>query len=251
MQHEYRHKQKVKLADLPELSPDENSSTKICCPNCEQEVPAANVNIQEVAGKCDACNSLFSLKPVLSSLHRASTALHHEELDRPAGVEVNYFNNEMEISIQQTQIWSMIALIIAPVFLTIGLLIYFRKGLDWALIMSAISAAMGIYGVWKTVNRKKYRTYITLSKAFLDVEHRPRKLSKDQSYAAVNIDQFFVAADPQLGGYALFALINDIEGQKRQRIFGGITSQVKAKYLEQEMEKYLGITNKKVIGETV
>lgn len=248
MQHQYRQKTKIKHADLPDLE-RAVTVTKIECPSCNGSVVAADVNIQEMVGKCGACDSLFSLQPMASKLQIDNQAFHHEELDRPAGVEINYFHNEMEISIQQPQVLSALALIISPLFLLIGMLIFYKHGHTWSLGLAGTSAALGAYGLWKLINKRKYRSYVTISKSKLDIEHRPQNLVKDKSYSTADIEQFFVAGDTQVGGYAIFAVVNDIEGQKRQRIVGGITSQIKAKYLEQEMEKYLGIKNKKVIGE--
>lgn len=247
MQHQYRQKTKIKHADLPDLE-QAIPSSKIECPSCSTPVSATEVNIHQMVGKCTACDSLFSLLPMASKL-QIDSQFHHEELDRPAGVEINYFHNEMEISIQQPQVLSIIALIFAPVFLFLGILIFYKHGHNWALAMAIASAAVGGFGIRKYMNRRRYRTYVTISKHMLDIQHRPKNLVKDRSYSTADIEQFFVAGDPQLGGYAIFAVVNDIEGQKRQRIFGGLTSQVKAKYLEQELEKYLGIKNKKVIGE--
>lgn len=247
MHKEYKHK--VKLADLPDLESGEKLADKIICPNCNAGVSAKDTNIQEMVGKCTSCDSIFSLKPIAASLNAEVDTLFTENLGRPAGVELNYFNDEMEISLKQNQVFSTLLVILAPLFLFLGVLIFYKKGFDWAAGMAAVSAVLTALGTWNLVNGRKHRTYVTLSKTRLDIEHRPKNLTKDRSFSTASIEQFFVSADLQLGGFAIYALVNSPEGQKRQKIVGGLKSQIKGKYLEQEMERYLGIKNKKVIGE--
>ena len=65
-----------------------------------------------------------------------------------------------------------------------------------------------------------------------------------KSFKTQEIKQLYVA--PVNGSYYLKIITEGVQGQKHHTLLGGLTSPTKAKYLEQEIEKFLGIPDKRV-----
>jgi len=52
-------------------------------------------------------------------------------------------------------------------------------------------------------------------------------------------------------GVAIFMIVNDVNGQKHVELIKSVNSRTKAKYIEQEIEKHLGIKDRRVLDEEV
>ena len=83
----------------------------------------------------------------------------------------------------------------------------------------------------------------------LHIERRPKKLAKDKTYAIHEIDQVYLKKDKTWEGKkttGVYMIVNSIEGQKHVELIKNVNSRSKAKYIEQEIEKQLGIKNRRV-----
>jgi len=249
MQHKYQQKTKIKYADLPELDVPIYSS-KVHCPSCKEVVPATDLNIIDMVGKCENCDSIFSIVQTVAQLHSSEDGLITEEISRPEGIELNYFHNELEITAQQSApIHDIIAVCLLPLVIFIGLIVHFKKGHPAGMPIFLISSAVFLKSVYNLMNGAKNKIFISINEKSVDVLYRPKNLVRDKSYPVDSISQAFVKADPSRGGFAIYLMIDSIDGQKERILVGGIKSELKAKYIEQEVERYLEIDNKKVIGE--
>jgi len=249
MQSEYRHKTKVRYADLPDLEA-QAEAVQVVCTNCAEVVPASDLNINDMIAKCQCCDSIFSIKKIVSELQAKTDSLYTDEIGRPEGIELNYFHNEFEITARQPlPIFDIIMACSAPLFLFIGLGLFFGDGAIIGLPVATISAIVLVWSIVKLIRSKSNRVYVTINDHSLDVAYRPKNFVKDQSFLVSEIEQAFVKADPVMGGHAVYLVINDPNGQSQKRLMGGMKSLLKAKYIEQELERKLGITNKKVSGE--
>jgi len=231
MQHEYKKRIKIKHVDLPELS-NEVNATHVNCPSCSEKVIAANLNINDMVGKCDHCDSIFSFKKEVGNLHH------------------NSFNDELEISVSHgPPILDIITLIAVPIGILIGSLLYFADGKQVGLYVLLGSVILMINSIYNIYKHRKTKTFVTIDKDSIEVIHRPKNFKKDVFYDRSDIEQLYIKGDPHWGGHAVYAVINDPSGQQHKKIVSGMPSLIKAKYIEQEMERHLGIKNKKVIGE--
>ena len=74
------------------------------------------------------------------------------------------------------------------------------------------------------------------------IKHRPNNLKKDRYFPVEDIDQIYIK---HVGHYGLYMIVNGTKGQQHVKLVD-VKTISKAKYLEQEIEKYLGIENRKV-----
>lgn len=221
---------------------------KIHCPSCEGEVNADNLNLQNSVAKCSNCNVIFSIKEELDSLILDEEI--KQEFLRPEGIDLFYFKEDLEITVQQhIQGLDLAGLILFPALAFFAILIYFVKSIPIYFPIGFTLASF--YYIYRSMNYSKNKTYIDVNDQFLSIKARPKHFVNDKKYAANDIDQLYLkhAADGS-GHYTVFMIINGIEGQKHEKLLT-VNSLSKAKYLEQEIERYLNIEQRKVPEATV
>ena len=72
----------------------------INCPSCGSGVTADNLNLANKVAKCGNCNAIFSLAPDIDSLQAEEVSKVKQEINRPEGVDVFHFNNELDITLK-------------------------------------------------------------------------------------------------------------------------------------------------------
>lgn len=241
---ESEYKETYKPLELHKLK--KNKHVGIHCPKCESATPADNLNIQDKIGKCRQCDSVFSFENTLVSLAPLDAT---PDLKRPQGIDFIQLKDEIEYSITQpyailhTILGSLLPLIV--LFLSA---LYFKKASLVLLYLIGGLSLMMSFSIYRLIRTKYEKVYITINKTVLDVMWRPKNMMTDKSYQIREVEQVFIKLDSN-GGWALHLVLNKIDGQKQVKLIGRFTDYSKAKYLEQEIEKYLGIENRKVIGE--
>jgi len=238
---EHKYKDEYKKLDLD--SPKKKHSG-VSCPNCDTPTLSPNLNIQDKIAKCDQCHSVFSFEAMLPELIAKPT----EVIQRPQGVDVVQLDNELEFSMTQpySQILGSVALIL-PLFLVLFLLLFFKDGKQEVIYPLVGSVVVLLYSLYKLYMTKFAKTYVSVDRTHINVMWRPNNLVKDRSFPIQNIDQIYIRATSK--GVCLYLVNNTIDGQKHEELVGRFTDLTKAKYIEQELEKHLGIENRKVIYE--
>jgi len=140
------------------------------------------------------------------------------------------------------------SVIFMPLAMLIGFGMYLKDGMRAGAFIIGGSIFIFTYSLIKLLINKRNKIYVTLDDKDLTVEWRPHNMVKDKSYSISDKEQVYVRTSPG-GGYGLFLIVNGLEGSKHVEIIPRSTSPIKLRYLEQTLEKQLGITNKKVIGE--
>lgn len=238
-----KYKDKYKPLDL-EFS-EEKDFTLINCPKCSCETPSANIDLAGMLAKCDNCNAIFSIKDKVVELQFAET---NEEIAKPIGVDILEYNGQLELTLNQpVSIFHTISASLSPLFALISIGIYSDKGNSLLIYLSLAFAFAFVYSIINLIRYKQNKIYVLVTQDDLSIEYRPNNFISDKVYSAEKIEQLFVKKDHN--GLCLQMIINESEGQKTQKLIGRFTDITKAKYIEQEIERYLGIKNKKVPGE--
>ena len=100
------------------------------------------------------------------------------------------------------------------------------------------------YFIYQVMNSSKNKTYIDINAQSLSIKSRPKNLKKDKTYTVDEIDQLYLKYTAD-GYYGIYLIINGMEGQKHEKLLS-VNTLSKAKYLEQEIERYLNIEDRKV-----
>ena len=234
-------KEKLKLKLKSKTPESESNYQQIHCAACNSEIPAANIHLSDKIAKCGECNVVFSFREKISGLLENKKI--RQELIQPEGIDLFYFRDELEISIQQP--WTaleVISLSFFPVFAILFSLLSIEKdispfviGFFWlGTFLSLLNAYL----------RSRHKVHLTIDDQYLSVFWRPKKFKKDKKYRIDEIDQLYI--QPYGDGQKVRMILNGVEGQKHVTLISGLKSISKAHYLEQEIERYLGITDRVV-----
>ena len=245
MDGEYKEKYKEKL-ELRDLSlAKDNSFIKIECPSCQDHVSASEININDKIAKCGSCDVVFSFANEIVDIIPEAPK---EGIARPEGVEIMYYKDELELILDQPQaMWNILIASIMPFVAIFAFLVHYVKD-KGGFVVGIVATLLSIYSiVTMIIARKRNKIFVSVDDKKIKIEYRPKNLKKDKLYDVEDIEQLYVAATPE--GCGLFMVYNSVNGQKHQQIIGRISNVIRAKYLEQEIEKHLGLPNKKITGE--
>lgn len=246
MQHEDLYKKKeaehLELVDLKSRS--SGNFIHVDCPSCSEPIPVDNIDLASKMGKCSNCDALFSVEQEMNNVQVNIT----DVIPRPEGVEILHFKDELELSAAQPiLVFDILVICLLPFVAIFAFLLYFLKGMEPGIFVGLASAAISTFSIIRAARRKENRIFILMDQKRLTIQWRPKNLIKDKEYDIDSIDQVYVkvAAD----GMALFIIVDGINGQKHIPILKRMTNLGHAKYLEQEIERYLNIPNRAIPGE--
>ncbi len=239
---QYKHAEKLELKDIKKEFP--KIFQKVCCPSCEKEVKAENINLNESLAKCGSCDVIFSIEEEVEIVK--TKAQKKPEVLRPEGIDLYYFKGDLDITVQQhIQGWDMAGLIFLPTIAFFSIVLYFAK--DISIYFSLVSILGSAYYIYRALNYSKNKTYIEVNDKTLSVQSRPKNMNKDKTYDVLDIDQLYVKHVTDGTGYFTVQIVtNGLEGQKHENLIT-VTSLSKAKYLEQQIERYLKLEDKSTL----
>ena len=245
MDREQKELQKLKLQELKPEFPE--TYKKICCPSCDHEVQADQININDKIAKCTNCNGVFSFEEELQAIKSPKVA--KQEVLRPEGINIFEYQGELELTIQQPlHAIDIIPLVFLPMFAFIFTGIFFSEGISiW---FPLASWALVFYFIVNIINRSKHKIFIHIDDAYVSIQHRPRKFNKDKKFRINEIDQIYTKKYASSNYYAVYMILNGLDGQKHVKLIPYISSGSKARYIEQEIEAHLGIEDRQVPEES-
>lgn len=240
----YKSAEKLDLKDIQEESP--KIFTNVHCPSCSEEVPADHLNLQNSMAKCGSCHVIFSIDQEVKKVSTASEM--KQEVFRPEGIDLFYFGDDLDITVQQhvqgVDLWGLSIFPAAAFFSTI---LYFSDKTDFSLYIPLAITAVALYFIYRALNYSNNKTYIDVNDKILSIKSRPTHFQKDRTYLASDIDQLYIKNSPDgMGYFSIYMIINGLEGQKHERLIT-VKTLSKAKYLEQEIERYLHIEDREVL----
>lgn len=231
-----KHKLELKKLDL-ELNA---GFKKIGCPSCDAEVPAKDININDKIAKCGNCNAVFSFEKAIESFSRKTKI--RQELIRPEGIELFYFKDELEISVRRpTSTGEEVVAGIMPIFTFIFTMAYFGKD-NVSIWLPIIGWLMGVIPILYLILNHRRKVHINIDNKYLSIINRPKGFNKDQHYHASEIDQVYLKK--QNNRFNVMMILNGANGQKHVQLITEFRSASKARFIEQEIEKHLGITDR-------
>lgn len=241
--------ERYKPAEKLDLKEIKNEFPKVFeqvhCPSCSKTVVADNLNLQNSVAKCSTCNVIFSISEQIKNV--SASGEMKQEVFRPEGIELFYYKDDLDITIQQhiqgLDVWG---LVLFPVIALFSISIYFLGEQSISPFIPIAFSIAAFYFIHRAYNYTNNKTYIDVNNNYLSIKSRPKHFKKDKTYNADEIDQLYIKYAVDGSGYfSIYMIINSIDGQKHKKLIT-VNTLSKAKYLEQEIEKYLNIENRKV-----
>ena len=242
----YEEIEKYKL-ELKELSLESDKKyKKIQCASCQEEIPADNININDKIAKCNNCNAVFSFHSIIAPLTKDTEKMRQEVL-RPEGIEIFHYKDDLDISIKQPfTVLEGVALPLIFFFTLLSTMIFFKEGKAmWFAIASWIASTLMLANLF---TRSKHKIHINITDRDFLIEWRPHKLTRSKSFDVQDISQLYIN---KYNGYALNIIVDTPNGQKHHRLMSGLASLSKVQYMEQEIERHLGIKDRSVPEEVI
>lgn len=236
----YKRIEKLELKDLE--APSNKTFKQIHCPSCGSQIAAGDVSLQNQLAKCSSCAVIFSIEDEVQAVKSKIEA--KQEVSRPVGVELYEYKGNLDIEVRQLlNAVDGIAMILLPTLLFIVGLLVFKSALSmYWLIALVLALCLFIY---RMLNRSKDKTYIEVGQNYLKVKSRPRNFKKDIDIRVDEIDQIYIKNYVGTAYYYVFAIVNGVEGQRHEKLLT-VASLAQAKYIEQELEGFMRIKDRKV-----
>lgn len=214
---------------------------KICCTSCNSEIPADNININDKIAKCNNCNVVFSFQEGISDLLNQRKI--KQEVIRPEGIDIFYFQDDLDITIQQPLTpLEAVGIFLLPFFAFIFTLLFFKGKITF--LFPGIFWMLTLYPVINMLFRSRHKINLSIDDNFLSIKWRPKKFHKDKYYPVQDINQIYTKTEN--GQSSIYMILNGANGQKHVKLIALIDSLSKARYLEQEIEWHLGIEDREV-----
>lgn len=239
---QYKPAEELELRDIKKKGPKKIFKA-VSCPSCDEVVHADHLNLQNSMAKCGSCHVIFSIEEEVASV-KAEEEMKQTFI-RPEGIDLFYYKDELDITVQQhVHGLDAYGIMILPFLAVMSIMIYFAKGIP--VFIPVIFTLGALYFLYRVLDYSKNKTFIDINSRMLSIRSRPKNLKKDRFYPVDEIDQLYVkvAADGT-GYFTIHMIVNGLEGQKHVKLIT-VKTISKAKYLEQEIERYLQIEDREV-----
>lgn len=239
MEEKELYKEKVELLEV-ELDSGTKDFTHIDCPSCQNPVPADHININDKIAKCGHCAVVFNFDKKVKAL--TTTPSTKQNLPRPEGIDIFEFKNEIDIEVKQPAVpVEILPFVFLPIIFVFSILLYFKN--DISGLWLGVSFLLNVVLLFYLYKREQHKVNIQIDERELNIDWRPKKLMPTKKYLISDIKQFYVKQNH------VFVIVDGIEGSKHVNLIPGLNNLNQAHFLEQELERYLQITDTPIIGE--
>ena len=227
------------------------------CKNCGAPIPAEHINLDRAIAKCTQCNAVFSFADRFPIASPAKPTI-----DQPEKIQITRSTNELAI----VRKW------FGPIFFFLAFFSLFWNGIVWTVALGAIFSGnyfmlvfmslhliVGLGILYLTVALLANSTEIRVDRRYLSVKSSPLPFPKNIPFPVPGnctmpvgrIEQIYCKEKFFGRGSASYELYAIDDRNQRQKIIKGIPNAEEAAFLEQEIERFLGIQDRPVRGEYI
>lgn len=243
---------------------------QVICPSCGEMVRSEDMNLDQMVGKCRRCHALVNLRDIVPPENFAENALRANRprpaVPQPEKLTVEDNGSQLVISWRWFD-WSVLWLIFFCIawdsFLVfwywMGLAVQDRVWMWFTFVFPIAHVAVGIWLTYFTLACLVNRTQISVDHEQLRVRHGPLPWPGNVVLPAPEIVQVYVSAahacepapdDPgctvnQSSSCTLKIILHDGTGRKLL----SLSEPDMAMFIEQAIEKFLGLGDEPVAGE--
>lgn len=227
---------------------------RLNCPECGAEIPADNINLDRMVAKCRECNTVFGFGDqfgVIGGLQpRARLAV-----PRPASLQVEQDGSELRL----IRRW------FSPTYIFLGIFAIFWNGFMalwfgiaiigrvWSMaLFGTIHGAIGLFVAYVAVAGLVNSTLVRVGMGEIEVRHSPLPWRGNRRIETAGVAQLYSKEVSHRSrrrttqSYEIHVATRD---GHQVRLLSALESSEQALYLEQELERYLGIADQPMRGE--
>lgn len=225
---------------------------QITCKHCGAEIPAADINLDQLMAKCTKCNAVFSIAKQVEGEHARDIA--RPEAPMPKGFTVEGGMGDLRI----TRRWlsgSTGGLTVACLFWNGIMAVWYGMAItqgQWLLaVYGLLPALAGLVLAYGTVAGYLNKTVITVNSSGLEVKNGPIPAPGNMRLETMNLKQLYTKQSMSRSRVTRYLYqVRAINSQNQdQSVVDGLTDPMQALYIEQEIESSLGIKDWPVRGE--
>lgn len=246
MKKQYSRPEDLYKTPFPELTP-----LAVKCPGCGETISSDQINIHQNLAKCTNCTTLYQLNEALPLRNKPEEFM-------PKGVDVLHLTNELDIEISWrrsmstflvffTIVWNSIVFIVAA-----GAIL---SGNFSALLFMSFHLFIGISLLYYHLTLIFNHTNILVDDRRMHIDHYPLRLPfyPKRNIEVDRIKQLYVekyveSTTNDIPNYA-YSVTGLLDDGKKLKLIKGLMHLDQARYIEQEIENFLHITDKKMTGE--
>lgn len=233
----------------------------VACPSCGSTLRADDMNLQSMAGKCRRCHALVDLRAMVPPVEGQGNAPAPEPRDPipvplPSGVQVEARGRDLVI-VRRWFSWVYIFLAFFCVVWN-GMLAFFY-GIIFAVdgpwmikLFPLLHVAAGVFITYLTVAGFLNRTTFRVERDHLTVRHGPVPWRGNLDVSTTALEQIFCTEHVSRGRngtsvrYGVEAVLKD---GRHLKLATGLDAREQALFIEQTLEKHLGIVDRRVRSE--
>jgi len=232
------------------------TQTQLHCPACAAPIQAEDINIRNMVAKCNQCNTVFSFENQFPA--SAAPAYSKPEILMPTGIEVLRMLSELQIEINWRKTSGSFLLFFTifwnAILLPMAVMVIMTGNLEVLLFLS-IHLSIGLGFLYFSLATLLNTTYVTVSSRRLVVEHKPIRVpfTPNHDLSVHDIKQLYAIKYEQGKSndrpvYA-FSLHATLQNGQDLKLLKGLKTADQARYIEQEVERFLRIEDAPADGE--
>lgn len=227
---------------------------KLYCTACNSEVPAANIDLTGKVAKCQHCNNVFSFAGKVSYESQAA----QERL--PIGIPKGFQIQRSVEGFQIVRSWFTAAIIPLTFFclfwngfMAVWFYIAISQKTYVMALFGILHGAVGLGMLYATIAGYLNKTYITIAYDSVSILHKPLPSLGQKKIPRQELKQLYSKDSMYHGKHGREHHSFSVQALTRQgqviEFISGLQTSEEALYIEQEVEKYLGIKDESVRGE--
>lgn len=231
---------------------------KVKCDKCREEVASSNIDLNRNIAKCDKCGEIFNCADQLDDIASYGLSTHsRSEIPLPQNVKIEHTLGGLLI----TRRWmepALFGLLLFCIFWDGFMITWYTIAIvqkEWGMAaFGTLHALVGIGLTYGLVCGFVNRTEIHVTQGKLQIDHLPLPLPmfKTREVVTSQIAQLYTKRNISRGddttniSYALRMKTTD---GKDVKLIEHLSEQDHGLYIEQQIERYLGISDTPVGGE--
>lgn len=218
------------------------------CQNCGREIPADNIHLDNMLAKCAACNAVFSFADNIGGTPRQIN------IPTPQGIEVDNIRGELNIT-RRWFSWKYVAMAVFALFWNGFMIVWHAISLSggvWFMsLFGLIHTGVGLWLIYYVLGGFLNSTRISIGLGGLQIRHGPIPFPGNKSVDVANIEQLYCKDRLHRGKnsqYYTYEVHLITKSGEHDKLLTGLDKEEHALYVEQEIERFLGIKNRPVQG---
>ena len=219
------------------------------CPNCGSKLSPESISPELSAARCGHCSALFAIDlPERKRIERPEVVM-------PKGTKIEERMGELVISRRWIGPMAFVTLVFALFwngFMLFWNGIAFTQGI-W--IMSAfgiIHTGVGLFLIYSVFGMFLNSTVFRVGRGLLEVRIGPVPWKGNKTISVHDVTQLYCSekvSHGKNGSSVSYKVEVVLGGNRRETLVGGLSSADEALFIEQQVEKYLGLLDTPVAGE--